>query len=916
MNFKNYYKKIFISIAFFFLVIGIFINLHNLAFAEGSVPSGKFVTPSADLYDEGITRQTEFRSALIAITNFALGFVGLLAVIALVYGGFLYITARGEEEQAKKGQKSATYAIIGILLILISFALVNTIIKFSGESDTSSAGGGSSIAGPNSNVNLTTGESIIITSPKGKNFESAFITTLEDAKKNGLNFSTNLIDGETLWDLGDGIIQKSNTVTAYKYGKSGKYNIQLVYKGSNGGTTTISKKVYIEPINPVVKITGNPFVNEPLTFDASKSTTLVGYINNYVWDFGDGNKTQNTEGATISHIFNTPGNYAVTLTLTDNFGLSSIKTQQVNIVEKDNYASFKWEVKDISHPNLISFDASDSKNFDGTKNNLTYEWNFGDGEFGNGVTIEHTFAKKGSYNVELILTYTVEGKTSNTSKTEIVKVDSALSFDLIMPRVKVNQPAIFTGSSSEKGGDYYFEFGDSENATQVDEDGNGFVEIEHTYKKSGKYRLQAEISNKEGETTKAQSIVYAINSDIPTAFIDISNADQSGATLDLFTADITKNIKFSAANSVNINGDKKNLKYSWDFGDGVFNSSQNSVHAYKTIGTYTVTLTVADSESQLADSTSVTINIKNLKPTLKNLTVAPQGKSEADGYTSPASIKLVAEGAKDPDGSIVSYNWYLSRNVGSSWEAAAVTTINNTNIVVSNKSGENQNVIFKVILKDNNGLIFDSYTDGNITGTEINIKSGKNQAPKASFSVDRTAIKEGETIKFTSASSDPDGDRLNYVWDFGDGKIDNTGGANIEHIYNKAGKFTVKLTVDDEILSSEYSLKINVEKAPSLPPVAAFTYTINGLTVTLNASNSKAADGNSIESYEWDLNTNQDSNISGYSVNGDGIKDNDVDDTGENTTATYDKAGNYQIKLTVIDNNGVKNSVKRVVNVK
>lgn len=51
--------------------------------------------------------------------------VGVLAFIYLIYAGILYITANGNDEQAKKGQKGIINAVIGIIII----ALALTIIK-------------------------------------------------------------------------------------------------------------------------------------------------------------------------------------------------------------------------------------------------------------------------------------------------------------------------------------------------------------------------------------------------------------------------------------------------------------------------------------------------------------------------------------------------------------------------------------------------------------------------------------------------------------------------------------------------------------------------------------------------------------------------------------------------------------------
>jgi hypothetical protein len=71
----------------------------------------------------------DIRELAKTILNFALGFLGFLAVVYIIYGGFLYVTAGGEEEPTGKAKKIIMYSIVGIVIILASFAIVNTILK-------------------------------------------------------------------------------------------------------------------------------------------------------------------------------------------------------------------------------------------------------------------------------------------------------------------------------------------------------------------------------------------------------------------------------------------------------------------------------------------------------------------------------------------------------------------------------------------------------------------------------------------------------------------------------------------------------------------------------------------------------------------------------------------------------------------
>lgn len=64
--------------------------------------------------------------ALVADVIFLI--LGLLAVIYLIYGGVTYITAGGDAEKAGKGRVAITNAIIGVIIIILSFAIYRYVI--------------------------------------------------------------------------------------------------------------------------------------------------------------------------------------------------------------------------------------------------------------------------------------------------------------------------------------------------------------------------------------------------------------------------------------------------------------------------------------------------------------------------------------------------------------------------------------------------------------------------------------------------------------------------------------------------------------------------------------------------------------------------------------------------------------------
>jgi len=76
--------------------------------------------------------QGSLRPLILTILQFFLGFLGLLAVIMIIYGGVLYVSAAGAQEKIDKGKKIIMYAIVGIVIILLSFAIVNTVLGGAG----------------------------------------------------------------------------------------------------------------------------------------------------------------------------------------------------------------------------------------------------------------------------------------------------------------------------------------------------------------------------------------------------------------------------------------------------------------------------------------------------------------------------------------------------------------------------------------------------------------------------------------------------------------------------------------------------------------------------------------------------------------------------------------------------------------
>ncbi len=72
---------------------------------------------------------TGIKDYIYSFINIFLWVIGLLAVIYLIYGGVLYITAGGDAEKASKGRTAITNAIIGIVIVVLALVIYNTVIN-------------------------------------------------------------------------------------------------------------------------------------------------------------------------------------------------------------------------------------------------------------------------------------------------------------------------------------------------------------------------------------------------------------------------------------------------------------------------------------------------------------------------------------------------------------------------------------------------------------------------------------------------------------------------------------------------------------------------------------------------------------------------------------------------------------------
>jgi len=148
--------------------------------------------------------------------------------------------------------------------------------------------------------------------------------------------------------------------------------------------------------------------------NASKSSDPDGGITDYSVDYGDGTVEP---GPISQHTYAADGQYTITVTVTDNRGLTGSKQRIVNVAQLPNVdptADFTFDCFGLD----CDFFADSSSDSDGSI--VDYQWDFGDTDTGSGVQPNHVYQAGGTYDVTLTVT---DDRGGTDSKTLAVMVD-------------------------------------------------------------------------------------------------------------------------------------------------------------------------------------------------------------------------------------------------------------------------------------------------------------------------------------------------------------------------------------------------------------------------------------------------------------------------------------------------------------
>lgn len=710
-----------------------------------------------------------------------------------------------------------------------------------------------------------------------------------------------------IWDFGDGTtstLQNPN----HTYNISDTFSVTLNVINSFGCKQTLQNKDLIK-VGGIVKAGFNynytSICSTPATVTFINTSVASGALE-YQWFFGDGSSSTNINPI---HVYNSSGNFIVTLVAQNKEGCTNTYKQQINIGTAK--ANFTYTGGCINEP-VVFTDASSSL----PVNDI---WDFGDGSTDTGLTVSHTYKGSDTFDVKLTADF---GGCTNTITKQIITGTKPKAAFYIRGNVKTcTYPVTIKFFNQSVGAENYkWLFGDGSTSDSAN--------TQHTYTNVGTYSVSLIAFNANGcaDTITRVDLVQIG----PPKILSIENIPYEGCA----PKALTFRPIISSPDSI--------ASYKWDFGDG--GTSKDSVprHYYPKVGVYTVTLTIVTNKG-CTDSISI-VNAVSL------------GEKPNANFAANPLLACAGDPVQFSDsstGAITDWFWDFGDG-GTSGEQNPLYEYKDTGYrqvtLIVSEFGCKDTLVRPayVYLKPpvarfdyNNHCVkpyeYDftdnsidaetwlwkfgdnttdatpnpnhTYTDTGTYNISLTVTNGAcsytkfdtikviDEKPLFSYKSLQTNFCKYDSVKFVATQYNPDNIK-SFYWNFNDGSTQGFGYDldTVYHAYTTSGKYIPQLIVRDIhncVDTITDSIPITI-----YGPSAAFTNTTGScLMSTVNFIDRSSSDGvHNIKNWIWDY--------------GDNSKPDTL--TAPPFQHLYTTRGDYNVKLKVTDENGCYDTINNI----
>jgi PKD repeat protein len=516
------------------------------------------------------------------------------------------------------------------------------------------------------------------------------------------------------------------------------------------------------PVNqpPVAIPSASPLSGEaplPVQFNSTGSNDSDGLIVSYAWIFGDGG-TDSTPAP--SHVYNTSGNYTAYLTVTDDNGDTNTDSVAISVLapvpNQDPVALISAIPTSGTTPLDVSFDGSVSYDGDGTI--TSYQWDFGDGNSGSGISATHTYIVAGNYTAWLTVT---DDDGATASEAELITV--------------TDPPPPNVPPTAHAGPDQVIPDSDAIGGESVSLDGSGSSDNDGS--------ISAYAWSWAGGSSSGLNPTVSLPDG--TTIVTLTVTDDDGAT-DTDTVSITVEApppppffdQYSTASSTQ---------------EGSVNGSHTNTHA-------------DDDAVQ-----SITERESGGKPSKRRSSLQHQWTFSVNPGT---GVSLTANAWISGPSDVDTYTFAWSADGFSYTDLFTVTSTSEDNVQMAVlPAGQDGTVYIRVVDSDNGQ---GERVLGQLSVDYLLIRTNNTPVtpPTAGFTHNCTDL----DCNFTDTSTDSDGTVVSWSWDFGDGN--GSTAQHPSHSYTASGDYTVALTATDNDGASDTSTQnVTVSEPQADTPV-------------------------------------------------------------------------------------------------
>jgi PKD repeat protein len=588
------------------------------------------------------------------------------------------------------------------------------------------------------------------------------------------------------WDFGDGSTGSGATIS-HTFERSGSFTVKLTVTDSQGAadqaTLTITVADNQAPTARFTPSRTGGFLPVEVSFDAGASSDPDGSITEYAWNFGDGTTAT---GRSVTHSFDTEGNFSVTLTVTDDKGAQDESSVVIEVVKGYTYT---WKVGMRQDAQLHGIEDTyidvNSANYSSEPLLRTYVWPASEPANSALIKMDLSRLPRGSeIKSALLRLYMAEIEAGGGDADLEISVHKIINVDPVLDActgqtydglnawsgnsVRSDGVPMAQGDIQEAedrvpvGSDSQFVTWNITDMVQewVDDPASNYGLLLNPVAGASSDTNRYFASSEYQDEAKRPVIEITFVSPEPLNInprVELTASGETGRVPFIvdFTADAT-------------DPDGSIEAYEWSVDGAAVTGDSRMSYEFTETGTHTVTVKVTDNGGLVAEDSVEIVVVDNQAPT---------ALIQADHQSGKAPLKVVFDGSgsNDPDGRIISWRWDFGDGTTATGQS------------VSHEFGPGDYQVVLTVTDDS----------GDAARAEMAIHVDTNTAPEITlFETDSTVLDNPPwDVTFRAEARDAEDGSVSLTIDFGDGASATQFPAL--HRYNEAGSYTVTLTAED-----------------------------------------------------------------------------------------------------------------------